>query len=235
MLARPLAFATVCNQSSKFIMNNTKILVADDHSLVRYGLCSILNSEDNFDVVAEASTGREAMALFKEHKPELCFLDITMPDKSGIEACKEMLQIRPDTKVIIMTIHLTEEYLNQVLGAGAQGYLLKSASREDIIASAHKVLKGQRVFSEDVSELMTQSFLNKKEESSDENLFSRLTPRENEILSHIIDGKTNQVIAKHLYISPRTVETHRANLMHKLGVKNTAALVRKAIKVRLLQ
>lgn len=216
-------------------MINTKILVADDHSLVRHGLCSILNSEEQFDVVAEASTGRETMALFKEYLPELCFLDITMPDKSGIDACKEMLEIKPDTKVIIMTIHLTEEYLNQVLGAGAQGYLLKSASREDIIASAHKVMRGQRVFSEDVSELMTQSFLNKKEETSDERVFSRLTPRENEILGHIIDGKTNQVIAKHLYISPRTVETHRANLMHKLGVKNTAALVRKAIKMRLLQ
>lgn len=216
-------------------MINTKILVADDHSLVRHGLCSILNSEEQFDVVAEASTGRETMALFKEYLPELCFLDITMPDKSGIDACKEMLQIKPDTKVIIMTIHLTEEYLNQVLGAGAQGYLLKSASRDDIIASAHKVMRGQRVFSEDVSELMTQSFLNKKEETSDERVFSRLTPRENEILGHIIDGKTNQVIAKHLYISPRTVETHRANLMHKLGVKNTAALVRKAIKMRLLQ
>lgn len=216
-------------------MINTKILVADDHSLVRHGLCSILNSEEQFDVVAEASTGRETMALFKEYLPELCFLDITMPDKSGIDACKEMLEIKPDTKVIIMTIHLTEEYLNQVLGAGAQGYLLKSASRDDIIASAHKVMRGQRVFSEDVSELMTQSFLNKKEETSDERVFSRLTPRENEILGHIIDGKTNQVIAKHLYISPRTVETHRANLMHKLGVKNTAALVRKAIKMRLLQ
>ena len=216
-------------------MNNTKILVADDHSLVRYGLCSILNSEEHFDVVAEATSGQETMALFKKHLPDLCFLDITMPDRSGIEACKEMLDIKPDTKVIIMTIHLTEEYLNQVLGAGAQGYLLKSASREEIIASAHKVMRGQRVFSEDVSELMTQSFLNKKEERSDEHLFSRLTPRENEILSHIIDGKTNQAIAKVLYISPRTVETHRANLMHKIGVKNTAALVRKAIKTRLLQ
>lgn len=215
-------------------MTNTKILVADDHSLVRHGLCSILNSEDTFEVVAEASTGEETMALFKEHMPQLCFLDITMPGKSGTDICREMLDINPDTKIIIMTIHLTEEYLNQVLGAGAQGYLLKKASREDIISSAHKVLRGQRVFSEDVSELMTQSFLNKKEETSDEVLFSRLTPRENEILSHIIDGKTNQVIAQHLYISPRTVETHRANLMHKIGVRNTAALVRKALKTRLL-
>lgn len=215
-------------------MKKTKILVADDHSLVRHGLSSILNSVEDFEVVAEATTGREALAFFEQHKPDISFLDITMPDTNGIDTCKEMLKIDPDTKVVIMTIHLTEEYLNQVLAAGAHGYLMKSATKDEIVTNTRKVLKGQRVFSDDVSELMTKSFISKSQTLKDEARAARLTKREAEILSHIIDGKTNQRIAEHLFISPRTVETHRANLMHKLGVNNTAALVRKAVKMELI-
>ncbi len=211
-------------------MSNIRILVADDHSVVRYGLTTILNSVKNFSVVAEASSGGDALELYKAHKPDVCFLDISMPDMDGIETSTSILAFDPNAKIIIMTIHLSEEYLNKVLAAGASGYMLKSSGKVEIIENISKVLDGERVFSKAVSELLTRSFLNRHETNGKASVGELLTKREREILKHITEGKTNQAIADQLYISPRTVETHRANLMQKLQVKNTAALVRKALR-----
>lgn len=211
-------------------MKHISILVADDHSVVRYGLCSILNSVENFKVVAEAQNGSETIALYKEHRPDVCFIDITMPDLNGIETCRNIKKMYPNARIIIMTIHLSEDYLNEVLSAGASGYMLKNAGKQEIIDNIGKVMNGEKVFSKAVSDLMAESFLKKHEAPEQRPVAEALTKREKEILKLIIEGKTNQAIGEQLFISPRTVETHRANLMHKLGVKNTAALVRKAIK-----
>lgn len=214
-------------------MAKVKVMVADDHSIIRIGLCGILNSESDIEVVAEASSGEEAIEKFKKHRPDISFLDITMPDMNGIETCTSIRKIDPEAKVIIMTMHLTEDYLNQVLAAGACGYMLKNAGKKEIISNLHKALAGDRVFSQDVADLMTESYLrSQKGQTRDPGTEKvRLTNREREILKLILDGQTNQMIASGLFISPRTVETHRANLMHKFNVNNTAALVKKALEL----
>ncbi len=208
------------------------ILVADDHNIVRYGICSILQSGENIEVVGEASTGVEAFELYKKLRPDISILDITMPDMNGIEACRKIYEYNSSALVIIMTMHLNEEYLNQVLAAGASGYMLKSTKKAELLSNISKVMQGQRVFSDDVSKLMTDSYIrSSKTSGSDEDEKKlHLTRREKEILALIVEGQTNQSIAKKLFISPRTVETHRANLLQKMEVNNTAALVRLAVE-----
>lgn len=209
------------------------VLLADDHNIVRYGISSILNTSPDINIVAEASDGSEAVSLFEQHKPDVCIIDISMPVMNGLEATRQILRTSPGAKIIIMTMHLNEEYLNQVLSTGATGYLLKNTNKTDLINSIRRVYNGEKVFSTSVSELMTQSYIrqSKKQDGgtrSDNRI--KLTRRENEILKLIAEGQTSQAIAAKLFISPRTVDTHRANLMQKLNVKNSAALVRYAVE-----
>ena len=209
------------------------VLLADDHNIVRYGISSILNTSPDINIVAEASDGSEAVSLFEQHKPDVCIIDISMPVMNGLEATRQILHKAPGAKIIIMTMHLNEEYLNQVLSAGAMGYLLKNTNKADLINSIRRVYNGEKVFSTSVSELMTQSYIrqSKKQDGgsrSDNRI--QLTRRENEILKLIAEGQTSQAIAARLFISPRTVDTHRANLMQKLNAKNSAALVRYAVE-----
>jgi DNA-binding NarL/FixJ family response regulator len=209
------------------------VLLADDHNIVRYGISSILGTAPDINIIAEASDGREAVRMFIRHKPDVCIIDITMPNMNGLETTREILRISKSAKIIIMTMHLNEEYLNQVLSAGASGYLLKNTNKVDLINSVRKVFNGERVFSNSVSDLLTQSYIrqSKKPANSEEDSKNiHLTKREREILKLIAEGQTSQLIAKMLYISPRTVDTHRANLMQKLNAKNSAALVRYAVE-----
>jgi DNA-binding NarL/FixJ family response regulator len=209
------------------------VLLADDHNIVRYGISSILNTSPDINIVAEASDGSEAVSLYEQHQPDVCIIDISMPEMNGLEATRQILLTSPGAKIIIMTMHLNEEYLNQVLSAGAMGYLLKNTNKTDLINSIRRVYNGEKVFSTSVSDLMTQSYIrqSKKQDGgtrSDSRI--QLTRRENEILKLIAEGQTSQAIAAKLFISPRTVDTHRANLMQKLNVKNSAALVRYAVE-----
>lgn len=209
------------------------VLLADDHNIVRYGISSILNTSPDIHIVAEASDGVEAVNMFQQHQPDVCIIDISMPNMNGLESTRQILRISPGARVIIMTMHLNEEYLNQVLGAGASGYLLKNTNKTDLINSIRRVYNGEKVFSTSVSELMTQSYIrqSKKQDSPTKSGAGiHLTKRENEILKLIAEGQTSQAIATRLFISPRTVDTHRANLMQKLNVKNSAALVRYAVE-----
>lgn len=216
-------------------MSNITILVADDHSLVRYGLCSILNNTPGMEVVGEASEGYEAVNLFNQHWPHVTFLDIAMPGLDGIETCRQIRKINPEALVIIMTMHLNEKYLNQALSVGASGYMLKNTNKDDLINSIHRVLKGEKVFSAAVTELLNLSFIKGKSGASDgKELLARLTKRERQILQMISEGLTNFEISEQLFISQRTVESHRANILKKLNVKNTAALVRMAVEFNLI-
>lgn len=216
-------------------MSNITILVADDHSLVRYGLCSILNSTPGMEVVGEASEGHQAVELFNQHWPHVTFLDIGMPGLDGIETCRQIRKINPEALVIIMTMHLNEKYLNQALSVGASGYMLKTANKDDLINSIHRVLKGEKVFSAAVTELLNLSFIKGRSGAADgKELLSRLTKRERQILQMISEGLTNFEISEQLFISQRTVESHRANILKKLNVKNTAALVRMAMEFNLI-
>lgn len=217
-------------------MDKIKVIIADDHDIVRLGLASVINSMENIEVVAEASDGPEAVSLYKEIKPDVALIDITMPDLNGIETTTEILKIDPNAKILILTMHINEEYLNQAIKAGALGYLLKDCEKEELSDGIHSVATGKKVFSGAVSKLITESYINRIKDGNQgsaattEKDDARLTKREKEILGLIAEGMTSQKIADTLHISPRTVETHRANLLQKLDIKNTAGLVRFAIE-----
>ncbi len=211
-------------------MNKIRVLVADDHDIVRFGIVSVLNTSKEIQVVADVATGDEALTAYTRLKPDVCLLDVSMPGKSGIETATEIRKLDPNAKVLILTMHQNEEYLSQALKAGASGYILKNSSIKELVKSIGQVMKGDTVFSESVGKWMADQYVKNATMGAGamDELMS-LTRREKEITKLIVDGKTSQEIADILFISPRTVEAHRANLMQKLGLKNTAALVKFAV------
>lgn len=214
-------------------MEIIKILIADDHEILRFGVSTYLTSIRGIKVVGEASTGEECIELFKKYNPHICILDISMPQKNGIETAKAIRELNPDVKILILSMHIDRKILNDVLKAGINGYLLKNTDKSDLLQAIRSVMKGQRIFSESISQMITDSYLNKSHgHFNAANL--NITKREQEILTLIVEGLTSQEIAQKLYISPRTVDTHRFNLMQKLKIKNTAGLVRFALKNNLI-
>lgn len=219
-------------------MQMINVLVADDHDILRFGVVQYLSSAEDVNVVGEASTGDECIELFKEHRPELCILDISMPEKDGIQTAMELRKIDADVKIMILSMHINKDILDQVLEADINGYLLKNTEKADMLQAVRSIMKGQQVFSEPISKLITSSYLNKSKEQTEPETNEaddiNITKREREILSLIVEGLTSQEIADKLYISPRTVDTHRFNLMQKLDIKNTAGLVRFALQNNLV-
>ncbi len=217
-------------------MATIKIIVADDHSIVRFGICAILNKEPNMRVIAEANDGNETLELYKKHQPDIVLLDISMPGMDGFETCKAIKSINPLANVVFMTIHLKVEYLNKAIMVGAKGYLLKDTRKEDLIKNIELVMKGDTAFSEEVLDLIKNEYINRQLQANKRGpkKSHRLTKRERQILKYVLEGYTNQNIAKELFISTRTVETHRANLMNKLNVNNTAALIKKVNEMDLM-
>jgi DNA-binding NarL/FixJ family response regulator len=209
------------------------ILIAEDHEIVRFGISTYLSSAEDITVVGEASTGEECLELFEQTKPDVCLLDIGMPDKDGIETARIIRDLDPDVKILILSMHIDRQKLADVLEAGVDGYLLKDTDKSDILHGIRAIMRGQRVFSPPISDMITESFLN-KEPLPPSNIKTDLTKREREILELIVQGMTSKEIAKELYISPRTVDTHRSNLMEKLELKNIADLVRFALKNKLV-
>jgi two-component system response regulator NreC len=220
-------------------MKKIRILIADDHDLVRSGLRLLFRNSPEFSVVAEAADGREAIRLVDRHDPDVAILDISMPGLDGIEATKRIKQSHPDIKVVILSVHEDEEYAHQVLRAGASGYVLKNARKKEIFQAVRLALRGERFFSGGISKLIVDGFIKRTEnhalepqEATDSRL---LTKRELEVLQYIAQGYTNRQIAEKLFLSFRTVNTHRSNLMHKLGIHDTASLVRHAISTGLVK
>jgi len=210
-------------------MEPYRILLADDHILFRQGMKRIIDEMPGTHVVGEANDGQEAVELVKELLPDLVILDISMPKLSGLEACREIRHLFPDVKILVLTMHKDREFLLQAISAGAQGYLLKEDSDEELFAALGTIRKGAiyvtkalaGVVSTDISALIRGG----------QRTFSRsLTAREREILKFLSEGKSNSEVAEVLRISIRTVETHRANIMNKLDLRNTAELVRYAIE-----
>lgn len=212
-------------------MSKIRVLIADDHDIVRFGIVTVLNASTQVDVVGEVANGEEALQAFTSIRPDVCLLDISMPGMSGIETATEIRKQHPDAAILILTMHENEEYLNQAIKAGASGYILKQSSIKELVAAIQEVHNGKTVFSEPIAKLMADQYVRQaiSGHSSKQSDAIRLTRREKEITKLIADGKTSQEIADVLFISPRTVEAHRANLMQKLGLKNTAALVRYAV------
>jgi two-component system response regulator NreC len=213
-------------------MNKIRILLADDHPLVRSGLIKLLEPYKEFVIVGEAGDGEEAVAMTKKLGPDIVIIDLSMPVLSGVEATKIILKNTPSTKVLVLTMHDNEEYVYQILKSGAGGYVLKNSGRDDLAAAIRAVANGERFFSPRVSEIMMEAYLRKadaREELSMKEDDPPLTKREKEILSYIADGLNNVQIAEKLFISARTVDTHRTNIMQKLDIHDVANLVRYAL------
>jgi two-component system, NarL family, response regulator NreC len=204
------------------------ILIVDDHPIVREGLKLLLNKQQDFSVVGESADGPDAIAKTRLFKPIIVLMDVSMPGMSGVEATAQICKKFEYTKVIALTMIEESGYVGKMIEAGASGYLLKDASGEEIIKAIRRVAQGEKYFSKKVYELIGQYLSNSAATAAEhaDDRFDTLTKREKEILKMISAGMTSQDIAKKLLLSPRTIETHRANLMHKLNIHSTAALIR---------
>lgn len=209
------------------------ILLTDDHLLVRNGIKSLLEEDENLHVIGEASNGKEALELAKELQPDLLIIDVRMPVMDGIEAVGYLKDYAPNTKAIVLSMHDSEEYILKSIQAGASGYLLKDTGKPEFIKAINTVYKGGKYFSGDISNVIVSSYLQNstsqvKEKTPTPKHSHGLTKKEVEILSQILAGRTNSEISENLGKSKRTIETHRFNLMKKLNVKNLIELSSKA-------
>ncbi|MBN1396961.1 MAG: response regulator transcription factor [Bacteroidetes bacterium] len=213
-------------------MNKIRILLADDHPMVRSGLIKLLEPFKEFVIIGEASDGEEAVAMTRKLEPDVLVIDLSMPKLSGIEATKIICKNYPSVKVLVLTMYDNEEYVYQILKSGAGGYLLKNSGRDELAAAIRAVAQGGRFFSARVSEIMAEAYLKKSEAREGVSLNSDdlpLTKREKEVLQYIAEGFNNTQIAEKLFISARTVETHRTNIMQKLDIHDAANLMRFAL------
>ena len=209
-------------------MTPYRIILADEHILFLQGVKKIISDMPGIQVVGEAYEGLEALSLIKEKLPDCAILDISMPRLSGIEVAREIRRLLPEIKILILTMHKNKEYLYHALGAGAQGYLLKEDSDEELLAALETIRKGAIYVTKALSAFVSSGLSSLLGETR--TTPAALTLREREIVKHIAEGKTNGEIAVSLNISIRTVETHRANIMSKLALRNTAELVRYAVQ-----
>lgn len=217
-------------------MTPLRILIADDHEVVRRGLRQLLAGRPGWQVVGEATTGREAVRIAEQLKPDVVILDITMPELNGLEAAHRILKSLPRTEVLILTMHESEQRVRDVLDAGARGYLLKTDAGRDLVAAVEALSQHKMFFTSKVAELVLEGYL-KGSVRADEarSPLSRLTSREREILQLLAEGKTNKEVAAELDISVKTALAHRANIMHKLGFDSLSDLVRFAIRHEIIQ
>ncbi len=217
-------------------MKTTKILIVDDHEVVRDGLRNILTSLDNISIAGEAGNGEDAVKMYSTLKPDLVIMDISMPGMNGIEATRVIKEKDPDARILILTMHDNQEYLNQIIRSGAKGFILKNTDKEELLEAVKTVSGGDNFFSKDISKLIIDNYIRTAKETEKNDGYKEvpLTKREIEILKLIASGYSNQEIANILYISYNTVDTHRKNIMHKLSIKNTAGLVRYAIEKGLI-
>ena len=210
-------------------MKNYHILLADDHVMFRQGIKKIIEESDNLKIVGEVGNGLELLEFLKNRSVDMVILDISMPNMRGIEATREAKIIRPDIKVLILSMHNNTEYVQHSIKAGADGYLIKEESDTELLTAINKVLQGDRYISHGLSLELADNFLRKGGKDS-KHPFDRLTIREREVLKLIAEGKSSKGIAELLFISPRTAEHHRANIRKKLGLQSTADLTKYALK-----
>lgn len=209
-------------------MSKVRLLLVDDHEVVRAGLRMLFAAEPGVQIVGEAASGEEALQAVDELKPDVVLMDVALPGISGIEATRQIKEAHPKVAVLALTMHEDEQYFFEMLNAGASGYVPKRAAPDDLMSAIRVVDRGEVFIYPTQAKLLVNDFLNRSEEASSAQ--SELTPREHEVLTYIADGYTNREIAETLVISVKTVDRHRENIMRKLGMHNRVELVRYAIE-----
>ncbi len=211
-------------------MNRIKIILVDDHQMFRDGVKSVLSDEETIDIIGEVGHANDLYEILKSKNPDLIITDISMPDISGIEIAKYVSENHPQIKILILSMHSNEEFISKALSVGANGYLPKDTSMDELLEAINSIYKGNNYFNKKISDTILKSFINKTKQESGESKPECLTKREKEIVSLVVEGLTNKEIADKLFISIRTVDSHKNNIMQKLNLKSSVELVKYAIK-----
>ena len=216
-------------------MNVLRILIADDHEVARKGIRALLENHPGWEVCAEAKDGREAVEFADRLRPDVLLLDIGMPNLNGLDAARQILATSPDARILILTVHDTEQIVREVLAAGARGFLLKSDAGRDLVAAVEALQRRRTFFTSKVAEMLLEGYLRPHSDSDDPTGQRVLTPREREVIQLVAEGKTTKEVASVLSLSVKTAETHRTNLMRKLDLHSVADLTLYAVRNGIVQ
>ena len=211
-------------------MSRIRVLLADDHRMIRAGLRLVLEQQPDVAVVGEADDGRQAVSLAAELTPDVVVMDVGMPNLNGIEAAAQVKQARPETSVVMLSMHSDEGYILRALRAGATGYILKDSAEADLVSAVRAVSEGKSFFSPKVSRILLEDYMRKLRKTGAEDSYDLLSAREREILQLVAEGKSSKEIANLLNLSVYTVETHRGNMMQKLNLKGIPELILYAVR-----
>lgn len=216
-------------------MKQIQILLADDHNILRQSLSLLLSKEDEFDVIGEAEDGIQAVELAEKLNPQVVLMDIAMPHLNGIEATRRIKRKHPDIKILVLTMHSDERYISQVLRAGASGYLLKDASKDELITAIKTVNRGESYLSPSISRKLIDDYIRISDDDLEDSTYSRLTNREREIFQLMTENRSSREIGEILAISPKTVKNHRANIMEKLDLHSQRDVLKYALSLGLIE
>jgi DNA-binding NarL/FixJ family response regulator len=207
----------------------TRIIIADDHTIVRHGLAKLIEAENDMEVVAQTDNGIATVELARELAPDVVVMDVAMPDLNGIDATQQVLRENPKIKILALSMHSGKKFVSAMLQAGAMGYLLKDCALEELISAVRTVIDGKTYLSPSITDIVVQNYV-RNADQQDNSAFSILSQREREVLQLMAEGNTTKQIALRLHISPKTVEGHRLRLMNKLEIDNVAQLTKYAIQ-----
>jgi DNA-binding NarL/FixJ family response regulator len=218
------------------LLNHLRILIADDHAVTRAGLRDLLSNRPGWTVCAEATTGREAVALTEQYRPNIVVMDIVMPELSGLEATRRIRRLLPRTEVLVLSLHYSDELVRKVMDAGARGYVLKSDASKDLVSAIRAVANRQPYFTSSAKEVLIRSSVDQNlKAASSVSDYNALTGREREIVQLLAEGHTSKEVAVSLGITVKTAETHRTNVMRKLRMHSVSELVRFAVKHHMIE
>jgi two-component system response regulator NreC len=215
-------------------MSKIKILVADDHFIVREGLRQLLNSQPDMEVVGEAEDGQEALKLTRSLVPDVVLIDISMPKLTGLEAIRLIKEAVPTCRIVVLSMHTKEAYVHEVLSSGALGYVIKASSGSEVIEAIRAAKRGEYFLSSKIQADVIGTYLKSRQEKPEVRGYDLLSEREQQIFRLVVEGRSNKQIADILFLSPKTVDKHRGNIMRKLGVHDVIEMVKYAIKIGLV-